>query len=175
MGFWLLCWGLVKCSAFINTVFIQGTILILTHLFSDTGNLFFNTIGPFLSIDQVLRRSKWILDRYVIGFFIFILILEILHKLVNKTTIIFKRKFLIIIDGNTDLVLWLDDLLLVVKLFEERVLENLEHGETFLWVELEGFGKKVVARVWDVWEPFVFWNFFDFWENVQHLFSELCL
>jgi hypothetical protein len=72
----------------------------------------------------------------MIAFFIIILMIKLLDKLVNKATVVFERHFVIIVDGDSDLAFGLDQLLLVVELFQVRVLQDLEHGEALLWVEL---------------------------------------
>ena len=42
------------------------------------------------------------------------------------------------------------------------MFEDFVHGETLLWVELEGLGEQVVGAVGDVGEPLAFWLLFYF-------------
>ncbi len=108
---------MVEGCAFVNTVFVQSAVLSLAHFLSHTGGFFLNAIRPLFGLNKIFRRPERILNRNMIAFFIIILMIKVLDKLINKATVVFERHFIIIIDGDSDLAFRLDQLLLVVELF----------------------------------------------------------
>ena len=135
----------------------------LAHLLSYTAHLFLNTARAFFSFYEIFGWPNRVFQWNVIAILVLFSVLKVFDKFVDQTTIVFERKLFIIVNGNTDFILRLNDFLFTMKLFQEWMLQYLQHCETFLWVKLQGFWEQIITGVWYVRKPFVFRNFLYLW------------
>lgn len=106
---------------------------------------------------------------------LFLRVEDLFYTLINQVPVLLQIKFLVVTDGWSDWLSTLNFWSYISELWYVRMLQDIFHLNSFLWIEFEHFHYQINCFHWCVWfEPFFYRTGSCRIDRFYHCLSTFC-